>query len=46
MYEVASPYETQFAFSRFEAKEAADPSSKELAGGADGSATEAAMDFA
>ena len=37
MYEVASPYETHFAFSRFEADEAADPS-KELEGEADASA--------
>jgi len=43
MYEVASPYETRFAFSRFEAEEEATPD-LELGAGGDASATEAAAE--
>ena len=43
MYKVMSPYETRFAFSRFEAEvEEANPS-QELGAGGDASATEAAL---
>jgi hypothetical protein len=40
MYKVTSPYETRFAFSRFEAEEEANPS-QELGAGGDASTTEA-----
>jgi len=42
MYEVASPYETRFAFSRFDEEEAANPSHELLGTGGDASITEAA----
>ena len=42
MYEVASPYETRFTFSRFDEEEAANPNQELLGTGGDASTTEAA----